>query len=242
MKPILIIQNCKIESAGTILDYFNQKGISYTLFHAYTNSEFPDLENFDAVISLGCPHSVTSYRQHQFLLKLYAYVVQIVRINKPYLGICFGAQILAKVLGASVEPNEVKEIGTYNMTLTEDGKKDYIFNNIKDNFSAFQWHGDKFKIPFGATLLATSADCTNQAFRKNNAVGIQFHFEADINEIPSWCDTYADELSEFGKTKEEIITAYQKKFEKIKTDNFRLLENFLSTKGSSSRSGSRSHR
>ncbi|HDL02189.1 MAG TPA: hypothetical protein ENH23_08165, partial [candidate division Zixibacteria bacterium] len=70
MKPILIIQNCKIESAGTILDYFNQKGISYTVFHSYNNNDFPDVENYEAVINLGCPHSVIEYQQHQFVQKL----------------------------------------------------------------------------------------------------------------------------------------------------------------------------
>ncbi len=228
MKPILIIQNCAIESAGTILDYFNQNGISYTVFHSYNNNDFPDVENFEAVINLGCPHSVTEYQQHQFLQKLYSYVANIVRIDKPYLGICFGAQILAKVLGASVVPNNVKEIGTYKIALTKDGIKDSLFQNIPAQFQAFQWHGDRFKIPFGAALLATSTDCPNQAFRKNRAVGIQFHFEADIQEVPTWCNAYMNELQKFGKTKDEIISAYKEYFENIKTNNFQLLKNFIS--------------
>ena len=69
----------------------------------------------------------------------------------------------------------------------------------------------------------------NQAFRKNKAVGIQFHFEADINEIPKWCDAYDFELAEVGKTKEEVITSYQEKSDLIKSYNFQFLENFLST-------------
>ena len=228
MKPILIIQNCKIESAGTILDYFNQKGISYTVFHSYNNNDFPDVENYEAVINLGCPHSVIEYQQHQFVQKLYSYVANVVRIDKPYLGICFGAQILAKVLGAAVMPNDVKEIGTYEIRLTEDGIKDSLFQNIPNRFHAFHWHGDTFNIPFGAAPLATSTDCTNQAFRKNKTIGIQFHFEADIDEIPIWCDSYADELQEFGKTKDEIIFAYKEKSESIKSYNFQFLENFIS--------------
>ncbi len=229
MKPILIIQNCAIESGGTILDYFNQKAISYQVFHSHTNAEFPDVENFEAVICLGCPHSVATNMEHAYLRSLYSYVTNIVRENKPYLGICFGSQILAKVLGASVAPNKVKEIGTYKMTLTQDGKQDALFDGISEKFFAFHWHGDTFQIPFGAIHLATSEDCKNQAFRKNRAYGIQFHFEADINEVPKWCDAYAEELAKFGKTKDEIISSYQEKFESVKADNFQLLENFLKT-------------
>ena len=229
MKPILIIQNCAIESAGTIPEYFNRQGISYQVFHSYTGNEFPELDNFEAVINLGCPISVTEYLQYEFLKKLYAYVGNIVRTNKPYLGICYGGQVLAKVLGASVEPNKVKEIGRYDVQLTPEGQIDPLFRNIPEEFQVFHWHGDTFKIPFGATLLATAKDCKNQAFRKNKAVGIQFHFEADINEIPKWCDAYDFELAEIGKTKEEVITSYQEKFDVIKSYNFQFLENFLST-------------
>ncbi len=229
MKPILIIQNCQIESAGTILDYCNQNGIQNQVFHSYYNHEFPDLENFYAVINLGCPTSVVEYQQHDFLQNLYAYVANIVKVNKPYLGICFGGQILAKVLGASVGANKVKEIGTYEISLTDKGIEDSLFNNISTPFQAFHWHGDTFQIPFGATLLATSKDCHNQAFRKNNAVGIQFHFEAAIREVPLWCDAYSDELRELGMTKEKILEIYQDNFETVKANNFQLLENFIST-------------
>ena len=228
MKPILIIQNCEVESAGTILEYFNIHGIQNQVFHAYYNHDFPDIQNFEAVISLGCPHTLSKIEEHDFLQKLYGYVSNIVRADIPYLGICFGAQILAKVLGAKVTPNKVKEIGIYQIELTKDGVADMMFKNIPQSFQAFQWHGETFKVPFGATLLATSAECTNQAFRKNKAVGIQFHFEADPQEIPVWCDTYAKELKSFGKTKDTIVSTYAKNSEIIKTHSFQFIENFIS--------------
>lgn len=228
MKPILIIQNCPAESPGTIIDYCNDNGIGYERIHSYVNDRFPSLDSVDAVINLGCPYSAATHHEHDFLVKLYAYVAEIVRQNKPYLGICFGGQILAKVLGAKVEPNKVKEIGTYSISLTEDGMIDPIFNELPSSFDVFQWHGDTFRIPFEAKLLATGVDCVNQAFRKNNAVGIQFHFEAHPDEIPHWCDTYADELAEFGKSKDEIVSTYRNKFDTIRSDHYRFMDNFLS--------------
>jgi GMP synthase (glutamine-hydrolysing) len=79
-----------------------------------------------------------------------------------------------------VEANKVKEIGAMPVTLTEDGAADPLFGGFDREFPVFQWHGDTFRIPFGATWLAQSSDCKNQAFRKGNLVGVQFHLEADL--------------------------------------------------------------
>ena len=227
MKPILIIQNCKIESPGTIRNYLNEHSLPYQIIHTYNNHDFPPIDSISSVINLGCPHSASTYESVPYLKNLYAFVAQIVRANKPYLGICFGAQILARVLGAQVTKNDKMEIGTYEVTLTDKGKSDSIFAGITSPFNVFHWHGDTFKIPFGAELLATGVDCINQAFRQNNMIGIQFHFEADIKEVPTWCDAYADELELIGKTKEQIISEYKLHFETIKSNNSKFIENFL---------------
>ncbi|KAA3636486.1 MAG: type 1 glutamine amidotransferase [Calditrichaeota bacterium] len=227
MKPILIIQNCKIESPGTITDYLTENGLPYQIIHTYNNHDFPAVESISSVINLGCPESASTYEQVPYLKNLYAFVARIVRTNKPYLGICFGAQILARVLGAQVIKNEKMEIGTYKVTLTDEGKSDSIFEGINSPFNVFHWHADTFKIPFGAELLATGVDCKNQAFRQNNLIGIQFHFEADIKEIPTWCDAYTDELKLIGKTKEQVISEYESHFESIKSNNSKFIGNFL---------------
>lgn len=227
MKPVLIIQNCPIESGGTILEYLNQKALPYQSLHSYQGHDFPKIEDVSAVICLGTPVSVNEYHSFEYLKNLYRFVSEIVRNNQPYLGLCFGGQLLARVLGAKVERNKVMEIGTYQVTLTDDGKTDPLFENFPDRFDVFHWHGDTFKIPFNAKLLAEGVDCKNQAFRKERAVGLQFHFEALPTEIPAWCDAYADEMETLDKTKEGIIEEYSAKFESIKKLNFQLLDNFF---------------
>lgn len=105
----------------------------------------------------------------------------------PILGICLGAQLLAKALDAHVKKSPVKEIGWYNVSLTEKGSNDTLFNGLSHKLEIFQWHEDTFDIPNGATLLAQAEKCKNQAFRYgSNAYGLQFHIETTPAMVEEW--------------------------------------------------------
>jgi GMP synthase (glutamine-hydrolysing) len=107
--------------------------------------------------------------------------------RKPVLGICLGAQLLARALGASVSANPVREIGWYDVAPTAAGRDDPLFRHFAAREKIFQWHGDTFAIPDGAVHLATSPDCRNQAFRYgDNVYGLQFHLEVDAPMIHRW--------------------------------------------------------
>lgn len=227
VKPVCIIQNCEAETAGTVIDYLDARRRPCLIVPSYKTQIYPSLDMIDAIINLGCSISMTSYREHEFLKALYAFVAQVVRANKPYLGICFGAQMLAHVLGAKVTPNKVKEIGTYRVRLTPEGANDPLFACFNKTFEVFHWHGDTFSIPFGAQLLVEGDDCRNQAFRKGNLVGLQFHLEADPDEVPLWCDVYSSELEEVGKKKDDIVQQYRQVAETVRQLNFKFLDNFF---------------
>ena len=120
----------------------------------------------------------------------------------PVLGICLGAQLIAKALGARVTKNHVKEIGWYDLTLTEEGKKDPLFAHSGPVEKVFQWHGDTFEIPKGAVHLAACADCPNQAFKYGEQVyALQFHLEVDEKMIRRWLTVHDNK-----KELEEIKT------------------------------------
>jgi GMP synthase-like glutamine amidotransferase len=227
LKYVLIIQNCETESPGAILNYLDDKDIKYQIVKSYELPDYPPIEYLRAIINLGCPISTNDYHQHEFLKNVYGFLSEVVRGDIPYLGICFGGQVLAKIHGAKVEFNGIKEIGTYEIMLTEDGKNDPLFDGFPDKFPAFQWHSDRFRIPFGGTHLAFTEDCKYQAFRKDKFVGLQFHFEAVPEEIPMWCEKYADELIEVGKDPDEIISAYKSNFEIVKKLNYKFMDNFF---------------
>ncbi len=98
--------------------------------------------------------------------------------QRPVLGICLGAQILADVLGAAVTKSAHKEIGWFDLEITPDGRKSGLFGDHV-RVPALHWHGDTFAIPAGATHLARTKACENQAFLFGaSALGLQFHLEA----------------------------------------------------------------
>lgn len=227
MKPVIVIQNCEIESPGTIGAYLKDRKIPFNVVRSFAGERIPEASELDLLVVLGTPISVTEYRNHDYLVNLFSLITRAIHEQKPILGICFGGQILAHALGARVQANKVKEIGPLPVTLTEDGAADPLFEGFPAEFSVFQWHGDTFRIPFGATHLVHSSDCKNQAFRKDRMVGLQFHLEADPDEVPLWCDAYAGELTEEGKTKEQVIESYRAVADHTRTLGFKLLDNYF---------------
>ena len=134
-----------------------------------------------------------------------AYLGKAVKNEKPYFGICGGAQLLAKLSGAEVRKNPVMEIGSYGVRLTAAGKKSGFFAGFPDTFSVFQWHGDTFDIPAGAKLLVRGTDCKNQAFSYGNCLGLQFHLEVTSQAAGKWADQHKNELERTRKTKKQIV-------------------------------------
>lgn len=228
MKPVLIIQNYPAGSSGTIIDYLSSRQFPFKEIHSYNGDQFPRVEDCSAVICLGCPTSVNDYHLHPYFADLYSFVAQVVRADAPYLGICYGGQLLAKVLGAQVKPNRVKEIGVYTAKLTEHGSRDSVISVLGSTFPVVQWHGDTFSIPFGCELLVEGTDCTNQAFRHSRQVGLQFHPEATESLLQSWCDAYPHEPAEVEKTVPDLLMKFRSVADKVRQMNSVFLDSFFS--------------
>jgi len=108
--------------------------------------------------------------------------------GKPVLGVCLGAQLIARVLGSRVYPNRTPEFGWLPVERTDAGRIDPVFAGFADSESVLHFHNDTFDLPPGATRLAYSKDCDNQAFRYgSNVYGLQFHLEATPEMIREWC-------------------------------------------------------
>jgi len=226
-KPILVIQNCEIESPGVLGRYLDDKALPYTLVHAYKEEGLPVVDEVGMIIALGTPISVTDYRKHSYLVAEFDLLTRALRAGTPILGLCFGGQLLAHALGAKVQPNKVKEIGIRTVRLTDEGSADPLFKGFETEFPVFQWHGDTWRNPFGAEWLATSDDCKYQAFRQGTAVGLQFHLEADPEEIPAWCDAYAGELQEEGIAADDVIAGMREHADGMQVATYRLLDNYF---------------
>lgn len=224
---ILVIQNCKTEGIGLYEEYIKEKGIDYYVFPAYTGKRFPSIKQFDAFIVGGTPISAYEVHKYRFLRNEWRYLKKVIQSNKPYLGICFGGQLLARLLGAKVRRNPLMEIGGYEVKLTPDGKKNRFFKGFPNRFPVFHLHGDTFDIPKKAQLLVQGVDCKNQAFSYKNTLALQFHLEVTSKETSIWADRYRNELKRVNKTKEQVVKESQVREKKMKKLAFLLLDNFL---------------
>jgi GMP synthase-like glutamine amidotransferase len=148
-------------------------------------------------------------------------------MNKPVIGICFGSQLLAKLLGADVRKNTVMEIGVYQVRLTDAGRKSHLFRNIHASFPVFHWHRDTFDLPRRGRLLVEGDDCRNQAFSYIRVVGLQFHLEVTPKDSAEWINKYHQELINVNKSKSRIINECKAAEEEMKKFAYRLMENFL---------------
>ena len=224
---ILVIQNCEIETIGLYELYFIHNKINYNVFHAYKNGRFPSHKNYDGFIVGGTPISINEFHKHTFLESEWQYIKKITELNKPFLGICFGGQLLASALGAEVGKNPVMEIGGYEVQLTSYGRKDGLFKGFPNMFPVFQWHGDTLSFPKGAELLVEGEKCKNQAFRYKKAVALLFHLEITTKDASKWAEKYANELKIVNKTKPRVLEECRVREKEMKKLAYLYLKNFL---------------
>ena len=188
MKKLLVLQHVAHELLGTLNPLLKSSGfrIRYVNFARHPDAE-PSLEGYDGLVVLGGPMSVNEADRLPHLRTEMQLIEQAMRRDLPVLGICLGAQLIAKTLGAAVYPNERKEIGWYDVSPTEEAEKDPLLTEFQDSEKIFQWHGDTFDLPRSSCHLAFSSLCANQAFRYgSNVYGFQFHLEVDEPMIQRW--------------------------------------------------------
>ncbi len=206
---VLIVKHIEIEGPGLIEDCLITDRIPYRVLEAGINPRFPGVDDFTHIILLGGPMNVYEEDPYPFLKPEDLFIKEAVQRGKRILGICLGAQLIAKALGARVYKAPQKEIGWYPMTLTEEGTKDPLFSLLPQSFLTFQWHGDTFDLPSAGKRMAASDPVRNQAFRYGeNAYGLQFHVEVVEGMIREWLKEYEKEFDEGEHprfSKEEIL-------------------------------------
>ena len=152
----------------------------------YGSGAAPSPDEADGLIFMGGPMSVNDdlpYIRQELRL-----IEQAVARDKPVLGVCLGAQLIARALGGRVYKNPVKEIGWFAVRFTEAARADRLFAGLDGPELVFHWHGETFDLPAGAELLALSGGCRHQAYRMGeNVYGLQFHLEVTPEMIADWC-------------------------------------------------------
>ncbi|NUM99996.1 MAG: type 1 glutamine amidotransferase [Bryobacteraceae bacterium] len=141
-------------------------------------------DSYAGLVLMGGPMSAND--NVDYIRRELQLIEQFVAAGKPVLGICLGAQLIAKAAGARVYRNSVKEIGWAPVYWTEAGHRDPLFAGLNQPENVFHWHGETFDLPAGADWLAYSEACRHQGFRLGKAYGLQFHLEVTPAMIRDW--------------------------------------------------------
>lgn len=191
MPKILVFQHVAHQILGTLDPLLRQAGfrIRYVNFGRDPGAR-PELNGYDGLVVLGGPMNADETALHPHLQHEIDVIREAIDRERPMLGICLGAQLLARALGGRVERAPSREVGWYEVAMTGAARSDAILGHFEPVERLFQWHGDTFEVPRGAVHLASSELCPNQAFRAGErAYGFQFHLEADGRLIERWLAT-----------------------------------------------------
>ena len=156
------------------------------------------VEPDDALVVLGGPIGAYEDDRYPFLSDELRLIERALKQQIPVLGICLGAQLLARALGARVYPGAGREIGIAPINLTAEGEASCL-KHLAPDHRVFHWHGDTFDLPDGVVRLASTAMTPNQAFSHGARVlGLQFHIEAEARQVERWLIGHTCELGVAG--------------------------------------------
>ncbi len=214
---LLVLQHIEIETPGLFELLLKERGIEIDFIHGYRGDAYPEsIESYSGFIVMGGPMGVYEESAYPFLKAEKFYLEKVLQTEKPVLGVCLGSQLLASVLGAEVKKGLQKEIGWYEVALTEEGKQDPLLKEAPTQFTPLHWHGDVFDLPKGAVSLASSQLTQHQAFRyRKNVYGFLFHMEVTEIMLPIWIDRFAEELKEAHLNGPQILRQAQDLMPKV---------------------------
>ena len=178
MKRLHYLQHVHFENIGSIRPWAEASGMQIHGSRLFNRERLPSVEDFDWLIIMGGPMSVSDELIYPWLRDEKTLIHQAIEQDKVVIGICLGAQLIADVLGARVRPNDQKEIGWFPIRRTPATERSCISTAIPDGLHVLHWHGDTFDLPRGAVHLWRSEACENQGFLADDRiVGLQFHLE-----------------------------------------------------------------
>lgn len=197
-KKVLIIQHSLGVRPAYVTTFFTEHQISFEilrLFDPETQSKLPpiDTDEYSVIVSLGGPQATYEEDQYPYLKWEKSFLAQQLALQRPILGICLGAQLMADAIGGHGHLGRLGyEVGYVQYALTEEGEKDPILSKV---FAAqnnqpllIMHHRDSFDLPSNCSILAYSSTGYIAAYRIGSAYCVQFHPEASFIEFDEWVE------------------------------------------------------
>jgi len=199
-QPILIIQQTEHEPPGMITEIIRNNGWQCEVLMAQKTAIPQAMRNYSGLIIMG-GHISANDTHLEFIERQIRLLRWCLHFNFPVLGICLGAHLLAKAAGAEIVPSPLRELGWYPLHPTFLAEDDPLFGEmLASGLGVFQWHGETFTLPEGATLLATCPVVVNQAFKlTGRQYGLQFHTQVSETIIQNWIKHGTSESAYLGE-------------------------------------------
>mgnify|MGYP001587481431 FL=1 len=205
MKPVAIFQHAASEGPGYFATVLDRHGVPWRVIRIDEGRAVPENpREFSGLAFMGGPMSVND--DHPWIAPALELIRAAVEAGVPVLGHCLGGQLMAKALGSEVTRNPVKEIGWGRVDVLPNDIAARWFGAGLGSFDAFHWHGEAFSIPAGATRIAASAWCENQAFALGPHLGMQCHVEMTPELIRAWCRDWEQEVEKLARRMPSVQT------------------------------------
>ncbi len=190
-----VLQHVPFEGPAAIAGWAASRRFEIAVAHLYRGDPLPALTAFDMLTVMGGPMSANDDALLPWLAPEIALVRNAIHADKIVLGVCLGAQIIAKALGARVYVGREKEIGWFPLQRTENSHP--VFKTLPQIITPFHWHGETFDLPPGAVRLAETSVTPNQAFALGNRIlACQFHLEATAESVNALLENAAEEIGD----------------------------------------------
>lgn len=228
---IYALYHAATETLGIIEPLLKEAKLPFKACNLHAGDTLPtDANSIDGLIVMGGPMNVDETHLYSYLAPEIKLIENVIAAGKPVLGICLGSQLIAKALGEKVYANEHREVGWHPVHLTSAGHEDALFAGSPSHFNVLHWHGDTYNLPSGATHLAFSGKCENQAFRYgNNVYGLQFHLEVDPAMVKSWIQANgsAEYIRGADENPEKILATTDSEFHRLEPLAKKIFKNFF---------------
>ena len=196
MKRAVVLQHVAFEDLGILQPLLLAQGWQIQALQAGVDALAP-ADDADLLVVLGGPISVNDVAPYPFLADSIALLQRRLQQQRPTLGICLGAQLMARALGARVAASGGKEIGFAPLLLTDEGQRSPL--QALQGIPVLHWHGEAFELPAGARRLASTPACRHQAFAiGRHALALQCHPELDARQFERWLIGHTLELQQAG--------------------------------------------
>jgi len=168
------------EQPGYIVNWAEQNEFELENIQCWKNPEYPDPNDVDRLLIMGGPMGVYEANDYPWLLDEIRFIRQVIDAGKKVLGICLGSQLISAAMEAKVYPNQVREIGWFELKWNKAAFDHPLTYGVSSHSKVFHYHGDTFDLPENAVLLASSIACKHQAYALGNTVlALQFHMEVN---------------------------------------------------------------